>query len=141
MRERPFGRDRSGRAEHGEDRAIQGLMGLDGASSNQNTTAHDRLALLNSTRERILNQVGDTPIAPHAPVESRRRSLRRTIESVLREGDEPLRYVDIVERVRAVDYQMKPTTVKAALARLASQPESGVERVAWGRYRMLRERP
>ncbi len=116
-------------------------MGLDGASSNQNTTAHDRLALLNSTRERILNQVGDTPIAPHAPVESRRRSLRRTIESVLREGDEPLRYVDIVERVRAVDYQMKPTTVKAALARLASQPESGVERVAWGRYRMLRERP
>lgn len=107
-------------------------MEIEGASSNR--VLAERLTHSNRTRRRILDQVGDSRVEPRESAAPRRRSSRGIIEQVLREEGAPLRYIDVLARVQTIDESVKPSTVKDALARLAANDRSDVERVGWGLY-------
>lgn len=111
-------------------------MGLDGASSNQNSTAHERLALLNSTREAILDQVGvNVRLEPSDPTRDRIPKIRRSVESLLMALNKPVRRTEILPVLEdLLGIQVQPSTVKAALCDLAAMADSPVERVGYGLY-------
>lgn len=110
-------------------------MGLSGARSNQDSTAHERLDLLNFTRVRILDQVGCAPIFPAESTILRPIHVRPLIPVLLVDADAPMRMIEIHMAVeQAVGTHVKRSTIKNALSDLAKDPRSLVRRVSYGHY-------
>lgn len=111
------------------------LVGLDGACSNQNSAAHDRLALINSTRERILDQVGLAAVMPKQCGELRKKSVQPVIERVLIRKREPMRMYEVHSAVETkLGRPICRSTIKNGLLDLMRKSDSPVERVGYGVY-------
>ena len=120
--------------EHGEMRRSQGLMGLSGASLNQDILL--RLSELNSIRERRTLAVPlGMSVAPHRNPIVRPLPVTRTVEQILVESSGPLRRAEVQKRVEQVLAANIPrSTVKSALINLAALPSSRVQRIDRGIY-------
>lgn len=112
-------------------------MGLTGASSNQDSTVHDRLVLLNSTRARILNQAGSELAwaLPTTPVK-RPPAVRRSVRRVLLVSGRPMRASEVETAVaELLGVRVARSSVKSALSDLAADDSESVSRIARGVYR------
>ena len=109
-------------------------MGLDGACSNQNSAANNRLALINSTRVRLLDQGPSNP--PREPIgRLRPPRIQREAINVLSKAGRPMRRNEIRQAIEtAFSIPISKHSVTSALCTLATDPESVVRRVARGEY-------
>ncbi|MFY9487212.1 MAG: hypothetical protein WAP35_00750 [Solirubrobacterales bacterium] len=112
------------------------FMELAGASSNRGFA--QRLGHANCSRLEVLDQAGDSSLPPRSQPTPRRRSSRKIVVEILREESIPLRYVEVVVRARAIDEELKPSTIKSALCDLAASSCSPVNRVERGLYSVQR---
>lgn len=115
-------------------RMILIMVGVSGASSNHELVP--RLADLNSIRERRSATIPpDTPVVlSHNPT-PRPLPVTRTVEQILVKSGCPMRRAEIQDLVESIfETKVPRSTVKNALANLATSPISQVRRVGHGQY-------
>lgn len=116
-------------------------MALLGASSNHDFAG--TIGRANDRRVHLLAQhADDLPIAPRKVARLRPPRVSQTVEQILRDEARPLRCRELLDICEAAGLgSLGRTSVKAALADLASSPTSPVERVSYGLYEARTKSP